>query len=70
MQSTDVVRTVLPSIIPPSYRGATIRYIYYVKSTLSGRRLILENGHSHMESSKDLIELVCLLNYLTLMVHE
>ncbi|XP_043817600.1 uncharacterized protein LOC110625572 isoform X2 [Manihot esculenta] len=54
---TYVVRTVLPSIIPPSYRGATIRYIYYVKSTLSGRRLILENGHSHMESSKDLIEL-------------
>ncbi|KAF2301504.1 hypothetical protein GH714_025200 [Hevea brasiliensis] len=54
---TYVVRAVLPSIIPPSYRGATIRYLYYVKGALSGRWLILENGHSHTESSKDLIEL-------------
>ncbi|KAF2321505.1 hypothetical protein GH714_000160 [Hevea brasiliensis] len=53
----DVLRTVLPSIIPPSYRGATIRYLYYFKGTLSGRWLILENGHSHTESSKDVIEL-------------
>ncbi|KAF2301487.1 hypothetical protein GH714_025068 [Hevea brasiliensis] len=56
-QRIDVVRAVLPSIIPPSYRGATIRYLYYVKGALSGRWLILENGHSHTESSKDLIEL-------------
>ncbi|KAJ4822815.1 hypothetical protein Tsubulata_015817 [Turnera subulata] len=54
---TYVVRAVLPSIIPPSYRGATIRYLYYVKSTLSGRWLILENSHSRGEASKDLIEL-------------
>ncbi|XP_058004134.1 uncharacterized protein LOC110640764 isoform X3 [Hevea brasiliensis] len=54
---TYVVRAVLPSIIPPSYRGATIRYLYYVKGALSGRWLILQNGHSHTESSKDLIEL-------------
>ncbi|XVF66981.1 hypothetical protein PTKIN_Ptkin10aG0083500 [Pterospermum kingtungense] len=53
---TYVVRTVLPSIIPPSYKGATIRYLYYIKSTLSVRWLILENGHSSEESVKDLTE--------------
>lgn len=54
---TYVVRTLLPSIIPPSYRGATIRYIYYVESTLSGQQLMLDNTNSHRESSKDLIQL-------------
>ncbi|XP_022743133.1 uncharacterized protein LOC111294180 isoform X2 [Durio zibethinus] len=53
---TYVVWAVLPSIIPPSYKGATIRYLYYVKSTLSVRWLILENGHSSEESVKDLTE--------------
>ncbi|KAF3946682.1 hypothetical protein CMV_027078 [Castanea mollissima] len=52
-----VVRTVLPDIIPPSYKGATIRYFYYVKSTLSGQWLILENGHSHRESVQSFTEL-------------
>lgn len=62
----DVARTELPSIVPPSYRGATIRYFYYVRCTLSGRWLVLENGHSPRESRKDLIELVivyCLCNH-------
>lgn len=54
---TYVVRAMLPSIIPPSYKGATIRYLYYVKSTLSGRWLILENSHSRGETSNYLIEL-------------
>ncbi|XVE49748.1 hypothetical protein DITRI_Ditri01bG0106300 [Diplodiscus trichospermus] len=53
---TYVARAVLPSIIPPSYKGATIRYLYYIKSTLSVRWLILENGHSSEESVKDLTE--------------
>ncbi|KAG2669081.1 hypothetical protein I3843_14G017600 [Carya illinoinensis] len=52
-----VVRTVLPTVIPPSYKGATVRYFYYVKSTFSGQWLILENGHSNRESVKDLTEL-------------
>ncbi|KAJ0038149.1 hypothetical protein Pint_23183 [Pistacia integerrima] len=51
-----VVRTELPSIIPPSYRGTTIRYMYYVKSSLSGRWLILENGNTHRDSIKDVTE--------------
>ncbi|GAV61005.1 Rgp1 domain-containing protein [Cephalotus follicularis] len=50
---TYLVRALLPIIIPPSYKGATIRYLYYVKSTLRGRWLVLENGHSHGESMKD-----------------
>ncbi|XP_021609690.1 uncharacterized protein LOC110613071 isoform X2 [Manihot esculenta] len=54
---TYVVRAVLPGIIPPSYRGAAIRYLYYVKGALTGQWLTLENGHSHTELSKDLIEL-------------
>ncbi|MBA0601565.1 hypothetical protein Gorai_004739, partial [Gossypium raimondii] len=55
-QRRDVVRAVLPSIIPPSYKGSTIRYIYYIKSALSVRWLILENGHSSKDSVKDLTE--------------
>ncbi|KAK2967037.1 hypothetical protein RJ640_003393 [Escallonia rubra] len=53
----DVVRTLLPAIIPPSYRGATIRYLYYVRSALSGQYLILENGQSQGELVQDLAEL-------------
>ncbi|KAM5554434.1 hypothetical protein ABKV19_022690 [Rosa sericea] len=52
-----VVRSVLPSIIPPSYKGATIRYMYYVRSTMSGQWLILENAHSRGESVKDFPEM-------------
>lgn len=51
-----VIRTELPSIIPPSYRGATIRYLYYVKSTLSAQWLILENGLTQRESKRDLTQ--------------
>ncbi|KAL3353828.1 hypothetical protein AABB24_018481 [Solanum stoloniferum] len=52
-----MVRTILPSTIPPSYRGATIRYLYYVRSILSGQYLIMENGHFSEESIRDLAEL-------------
>ncbi|XP_044494071.1 uncharacterized protein LOC123217242 [Mangifera indica] len=51
-----VVRTELPSVIPPSYRGTTICYMYYVKSSLFGRWLISENGNTHRESIKDVTE--------------
>ncbi|KAI7979505.1 hypothetical protein LOK49_Contig319G00008 [Camellia lanceoleosa] len=57
-RATKTLRTLLPSIIPPSYRGATIRYLYYVGCTLSGQDLILENGNSHGELSRDFAELV------------
>ncbi|XP_038904899.1 uncharacterized protein LOC120091119 isoform X2 [Benincasa hispida] len=52
-----VVRSMLPTCIPPSYKGATIRYMYYVKSTLLGRWLSQENGRSHKESLRDQIEM-------------
>ncbi|XP_021831846.1 uncharacterized protein LOC110771804 [Prunus avium] len=52
-----VVRSFLASIIPPSYKGATIRYMYYVRSTMSGQWLILENAHSRGESVKDFPEM-------------
>ncbi|CAH9083777.1 unnamed protein product [Cuscuta epithymum] len=51
-----VVRTILPSIIPPSYRGATIRYLYYVRSTLRGQYLIVEDGRFSEESIRELPE--------------
>ncbi|KAL7000611.1 hypothetical protein U1Q18_001763 [Sarracenia purpurea var. burkii] len=54
---TYLVRTLLPSIIPPSYKGATIRYLYYIRCMLSGQYLVLENEHSHGESIIDLPEL-------------
>lgn len=58
----DIVRAELPNFIPPSYRGSTVRYLYYVRSTLCGRWMELENGHSHRESKRDLIQLVSFLS--------
>ena len=40
---TYIVRLELPRILPPSYRGISIRYIYYVRSTLFGRLIDLGN---------------------------
>lgn len=58
MLIADVVRTLLPNIIPPSYKGSNIRYLYYVKSALTGGWLILENGQSRAESINDVKDLV------------
>ncbi|GFP81372.1 receptor homology region transmembrane domain-and ring domain-containing protein 2 [Phtheirospermum japonicum] len=54
---TFVVRTRLPSLIPPSYRGATIRYLYYVRSMLSGQYLVLEDGTSQGQSRQEFSQL-------------
>ncbi|XP_033128439.1 uncharacterized protein LOC103871363 isoform X3 [Brassica rapa] len=51
-----MVRAILPPIIPPSYKGATLRYHYYIKSTLSGRLMALENSQFYEESTKEFIE--------------
>ncbi|CAN6927605.1 unnamed protein product [Brassica oleracea] len=53
---TLMVRATLPPIIPPSYKGATLRYHYYIKSTLSGRLMALENSQFYKESTKEFIE--------------
>lgn len=52
-----VVRTMLPSIIPPSYKGSNIRYLYYVRSSVTGGWLILENGQSRTEPTNDVTDL-------------
>ncbi|XP_010541833.1 PREDICTED: uncharacterized protein LOC104815215 isoform X2 [Tarenaya hassleriana] len=53
---TVMVRAVLPDIIPPSYKGATIRYLYYIRTTLCGRWLMLESSDSYKDSRKDFTE--------------
>ncbi|KAJ0234549.1 Immunoglobulin [Hirschfeldia incana] len=53
---TLMVRAALPQIIPPSYKGATLRYHYHIKSTLSGRLMALENSQFYKDSTKDFIE--------------
>ncbi|KAG5387997.1 hypothetical protein IGI04_029538 [Brassica rapa subsp. trilocularis] len=53
---TLMVRAALPHIIPPSYKGATLRYHYYIKSTLSGRLMALESSQFYKDSTKDFIE--------------
>lgn len=52
-----IIRAELPKILPPSYKGTSIRYIYYIKSTLCGRWLVLENGHSDKGCLDDSIQL-------------
>ncbi|MQL87198.1 hypothetical protein Taro_019741 [Colocasia esculenta] len=56
-EKRDSVRAELPKILPPSYRGTTVRYMYYVRSTICGRWLVLENGHHDREPVNDLIQL-------------
>lgn len=53
---TYVVRIELPQILPPSYRGVSIRYIYYVRVAISGRWLGLENDDHSVESTYDAIQ--------------
>ena len=55
---TDVLRAELPKILPPSYRGVSIRYIYYVRSTISGRWFVLDNNDGSGVSTDDLIQVV------------
>jgi hypothetical protein len=60
----------LPKILPPSYRGISIRYFYYVRSALFGRSVVLGNGDQNknpVNTSIQLVsvELVFLLSVLT-----
>ncbi|KAJ7555588.1 hypothetical protein O6H91_05G045900 [Diphasiastrum complanatum] len=41
-----LVRTMLPGVLPPSYRGTAVRYFYYLTVSLNWRHAIAENnGH-------------------------
>ncbi|KAG1364215.1 hypothetical protein COCNU_11G010420 [Cocos nucifera] len=53
---TYLVRVELPKVLPPSYRGISIHCIYYVRSTLCGWWLVLENGN-HDRCTNNLIQL-------------
>lgn len=51
---TYILRINLPTIIPPSYRGSTVRYLYHVKSEMSGKYVNMKDGHPHGESMQKL----------------
>uniref|UniRef100_A0A0D9WS60 Uncharacterized protein n=1 Tax=Leersia perrieri TaxID=77586 RepID=A0A0D9WS60_9ORYZ len=54
---TYIVRVELPKILPPSYRGTSIRYIYYVRSTLFGRSIVLGNGDQNIAPVNTTVQL-------------
>ncbi|XP_062227082.1 uncharacterized protein LOC133925213 [Phragmites australis] len=54
---TYIVRVELPKILPPSYRGISIRYIYYVRSALFGRSIVLGNGDQNKAPMNSAIQL-------------
>ncbi|CAL5014250.1 unnamed protein product [Urochloa decumbens] len=54
---TYIVRVELPKILPPSYRGISIRYFYYVRSTLFGRSVVLGNEEQNKSPVKSSIRL-------------
>ncbi|KAL5199737.1 hypothetical protein ABZP36_020940 [Zizania latifolia] len=54
---TYIVRVELPKILPPSYRGIGIRYIYYVRSTLFGRSIVLGNGDQNSVPANTAVQL-------------
>ncbi|WOK95297.1 hypothetical protein Cni_G04004 [Canna indica] len=53
---TYMIRIELPKVLPPSYRGISIRYIYYVRGTITGSWFILENNDHSGRHSNDLIQ--------------
>ncbi|KAJ3687310.1 hypothetical protein LUZ61_016474 [Rhynchospora tenuis] len=44
---TYILRVELPKLLPPSYRGTSIRYIYYVRATLYARFFHLDTEHQN-----------------------
>jgi len=54
----DIARVELPKILPPSYRGISIRYFYYVRTTLFGRPVVLGNGDQYKGLVNSAIQLV------------
>ncbi|KAI3814007.1 hypothetical protein L1987_18746 [Smallanthus sonchifolius] len=51
---TYILRMNLPTILPPSYRGSAVRYLYHVKSVLSGKYLNMDDGHPRGGSTQEL----------------
>jgi hypothetical protein len=40
-----MVRTLLPKVLPPSYKGTAVRYLYYITVSIHWTYTIVENGH-------------------------
>lgn len=40
-----MVRTSLPELLPPTFRGTAVRYLYYISTALRWSRCASENGH-------------------------
>jgi hypothetical protein len=59
-----MVRMMLPKILPPTYRGTAVRYLYYLSSTLHWSPAVVENGNGHHSSSVAGLEPVVSLFFL------
>lgn len=38
------MRMMLPKVLPPTYRGTAVRYLYYISSVMHWTRAVVENG--------------------------
>lgn len=66
---TYLVRTVLPKVLPPSYKGTVARYLYYLVIGLQWSISVVENGHSgHLSPKTSLspVEVRTFLNIWTM----
>jgi hypothetical protein len=59
-----MVRMMLPKILPPTYRGTAVRYLYYLSSTLHWSPAVVENGNGHHSASVSGLEPVVSLFFL------
>eukprot|EP00249_Psilotum_nudum_P020513 c27737_g1_i1 orf=439-2274(-) len=51
-KKTYSIRTILPKVLPPSYKGTVVRYLYYLVVNLHWSPIVIENGHSRSSSDK------------------
>ncbi|KAI5060933.1 hypothetical protein GOP47_0023438 [Adiantum capillus-veneris] len=66
---TYLVRTVLPKVLPPTYKGTVIRYLYYFVVSLQWSIAVIENGNIEHFTPKTTLspkELKTFLNIWTL----
>jgi hypothetical protein len=40
-----MVRVALPGVLPPTFRGIVVRYLYYITAAIRWTRCVAENGH-------------------------
>jgi hypothetical protein len=62
-----MVRMMLPKILPPTYRGTAVRYLYYLSSTLHWSPAVVENGNGHHSASVSGLEPVVSLFFSQLL---